>query len=698
MATHTIPNDVEPTRPLVVVTLTNIIKLTSTNFLSWKLQLQATLVGYGLFSFLDGSRPCPAQHLPTASAPSASAPSPNPAYTTLVRQDQLLFGAIIGTLDSSIVPLVSRAATAHEAWTILSHTFARNSCGHAKLLKANFRNITKGSKTIPEYMNAIRVCADHLAILGEPVPPEDLIERVLDGLRDPAFTPVVDATNARDTLISFDELHEKLLVREVHLLNNPTTTPTPLPATALAAVRPPSYPSNSHPRHTSSPTPPTKPNYSKKPSSSKPSGYQGKCQWCHTVGHSLYRCTAFHERFPHANPTLPPSSTSTSPQAHAAALPSSSTSNSWLLDSGASHHVTNDLANLSLHSPYDGSEEIIIGNGVGVPITHTGTLSLPTPSSSLTLSNVLCAPSMTRNLISISQLCRDNNILIEFSSDSFLMKDRQTGQHLFRGPPNHGIYELPPSSSKLAYSTIKSSAIDWHHRLGHPSLAIFNKLVSQFHLNVAHSSTFHCNACHCNKSHKLPFCQSTLISTKPLELIYTDLWTSPVHSHDGFKYYVIFVDHFTKYIWFYPLKKKSDTAAIFRRYKALVEKYFAQPIITLYSDNGGEYEALSTFLTIDGVSHLTSPPIPRNITVLPNAVIGTSSKPGYLSSPTPNYHSSFGLMPSPPPLISSTASLLPLSRVGLPITAFLVHLPTISNYVALVVSVIHGFVPTPITN
>lgn len=54
--------------------------------------------------------------------------------------------------------------------------------------------------------------------------------------------------------------------------------------------------------------------------------------------------------------------------------------------------------------------------------------------------------------------------------------------------------------------------------------------------------------------------------------------------------------------------QKKITKEVFLRYKALVEKFFEKHIKILYSDNGGEYEALDTFLTIDGVSHLTSPP------------------------------------------------------------------------------------------
>ena len=119
---------------------------------------------------------------------------------------------------------------------------------------------------------------------------------------------------------------------------------------------------------------------------------------------------------------------------------------------------------------------------------------------------------------------------------------------------------------------------------------------------------FSCTACLCNKSHKLPFSTSSLVSTHPLQIIFYDVWTSPIMSSTGFKYYVIFFDHFTKYIWFYPLKRKSDIHEVFRRYKTIVENYFNHKVVTLYYDNGGEYLGLKDYLSTVGISHLTSPP------------------------------------------------------------------------------------------
>ena len=88
----------------------------------------------------------------------------------------------------------------------------------------------------------------------------------------------------------------------------------------------------------------------------------------------------------------------------------------WIVDSGASHHITSDLQNLSLHSNYGGNENIMIDDGNGIPITHVGSTTIEAPTTTFSLDNVLCAPLIKKALISISQFCHQNNTSIEFFS------------------------------------------------------------------------------------------------------------------------------------------------------------------------------------------------------------------------------------------------------------------------------------------
>lgn len=121
-------------------------------------------------------------------------------------------------------------------------------------------------------------------------------------------------------------------------------------------------------------------------------------------------------------------------------MPSSFSPTLWLLDSGASHHVTSNLANLSLHSPYDNTYEIIIDDGSRLAITHTGSTLLPTSTHSLYLSNIFCVLSMHTNIIFISKLCHDYNVLVIFSPSPFSGKDSKMWPTLLTGQSKDGVY------------------------------------------------------------------------------------------------------------------------------------------------------------------------------------------------------------------------------------------------------------------
>lgn len=107
-------------------------------------------------------------------------------------------------------------------------------------------------------------------------------------------------------------------------------------------------------------------------------------------GQSLYQCASFQQKLPHAKPTLPSNGSQPPAQAYVATANLTPSTTSWLIDISAMHHVPHDLLTLALHHPYDDTEEIVIGNSSGVPITQTGYLTiLSTPSQSIHIFNIL---------------------------------------------------------------------------------------------------------------------------------------------------------------------------------------------------------------------------------------------------------------------------------------------------------------------
>ena len=155
----------------------------------------------------------------------------------------------------------------------------------------------------------------------------------------------------------------------------------------------------------------------------------------------------------------------------------------------------------------------MIGDGSALPITHTSFITIPTSSRTFTLQNILCVPSMQKNLISIYQFCTNNHVSVEFSPFAFQVKDLNTRAILLMGEPKDAVYEWPTtfpsitSSPMFAFSNVKTTSSEWHFRLGHPSLTIMKNIISKCSLPLSSllSSSTHCNACSCNKSHKFHF-------------------------------------------------------------------------------------------------------------------------------------------------------------------------------------------------
>ena len=104
------------------------------------------------------------------------------------------------------------------------------------------------------------------------------------------------------------------------------------------------------------------PNNSKK--SIRQHKYTPKCQIYDELGHIAKHCPHLCFAEPIAN--------------YVATLPA--TNPKWLIDSRASHNITGDLANLSIHSEYDDIDEVVIGDGSGLHVSHVGSLVLKSPT------------------------------------------------------------------------------------------------------------------------------------------------------------------------------------------------------------------------------------------------------------------------------------------------------------------------------
>lgn len=185
------------------------------------------------------------------------------------------------------------------------------------------------------------------------------------------------------------------------------------------------------------------------------------------MGHTALTCW-YH--FDHSYTTSPPSTFEA--YVTTSTLPAPSTE--WFLDSGATHHVTGDLNNLSSFAFYNSKDQLQIGNGMGMHIKHIGFSNFSVSKHTIHLSNILHVPMFTKNLLSLTQLLHDNDLTITFSSNSCVVKDRRTNTILLQAKSLNGLYsfKLPliiNSISPQAFLGECVSAEVCHARFGHPS-------------------------------------------------------------------------------------------------------------------------------------------------------------------------------------------------------------------------------------
>jgi histone deacetylase 1/2 len=280
------------------------------------------------------------------------------------------------------------------------------------------------------------------------------------------------------------------------------------------------------------------------------------------------------------------------------------------MDTGATDNVTSELEKLTVKNKYHGSDQIHTANGTGMDISHIGHTTVHTPSRDIHLNNVLYVPQAKKNLVSVHRLATDNCAFLEFLPNFFLIKDQATKNTLLKGRCHKGLYPLPASSIRQALSATNASESRWHSRLGHPSSFIVKQVISSNNLPCSGESLnkLVCDACQQGKSHQLPYPVSSSVSKYPLELVFSNVWGHVPESVGRKKYYVSFIDDFSKFTWIYLLKFKSEVFQKFHEFQALVERLFDRKILAMQTDWGGEYHKLNSFFNKAGIAHHVSCP------------------------------------------------------------------------------------------
>ncbi|GKV25507.1 hypothetical protein SLEP1_g34939 [Rubroshorea leprosula] len=122
------------------------LKLTPSNYPSWRAQFLYILTVYKLTGYLNGSKPCP---------PPPTKEVPDSPFELRTRQDQSIRHAILTLVSEPIAPYIS---------------------------KERLQNTRREGRTVTEFLHKLKVLADELAAIDKPLTNDDLTVYVLNGI------------------------------------------------------------------------------------------------------------------------------------------------------------------------------------------------------------------------------------------------------------------------------------------------------------------------------------------------------------------------------------------------------------------------------------------------------------------------------------------------------------------------------------
>ena len=282
----------------------------------------------------------------------------------------------------------------------------------------------------------------------------------------------------------------------------------------------------------------------------------------------------------------------------------------WILDSGANNHMTGELAIFS--SPVTSvNQSVCIADGSSIPIRSQGVARL---SSDITLSSVYYVPHFAYNLLSVSRLAKDLNCAVIFLPSHCFLQDLNSKKIFGKGYERDGLYYFgdplsssalsssltvssPPvlESSVLSPSGLKSSVFSlktldlWHARLGHANFQYLCWLFPSFN-KACQNFNFKCSICELSKHTRTSYIPRMHRAPSAFDLIHSDVWgPSPVNALSHHRYYVTFIDDYTRCTWVYLMRNKSEVFSHFTHFLQMVKTQYNTVVRNIRSDNGREY-------------------------------------------------------------------------------------------------------------
>ena len=539
------------------------------NYATWRPKMKFLLITKGLWMAIEGESPDPVTDLKAL--------------------------ATIGLwVKDHHLAMLDRCSTAREAWLELESTYQAKTNARKLALRKELAQLKQGAtEPVAKYVARAKDIQAQLSAAGHDVPDQELAWTVMAGLHNTYETvcTVLETTEAELTL-------DKVLPHLVQVEQR-HDRPVRLEETALMAA-PSGGPSG-------------------RPFTPKTNQIEDRaCYYCGKKGHLKRDCRKKKSDEARRRGGLGVGGRGGGGhQQHFGAIaltaaleaPSGghlqpSAPLRFVLDTGASRHITRDGSALMNARAPRGRPTITFGNGGTAEAVLTGEVELSTPRGTFVLHDVLYVPEATENLISVRAATK-RGLAFTFHADR--CEITMNGAALAVAPCTgdtiyylHGHPITADAPQALAALHKLESPELWHRRYAHLGYENLARLQTKGMVNgitttaaefkAAAAGGSPCEPCALGKGKRAPFQAATGATTAALELLHTDLCGPlPVPSLGGSSYFCTVLDDYSKLAVVTPLASKADTPSTIKRVITLLETRSGVRARRLRCDNGTEY-------------------------------------------------------------------------------------------------------------
>ncbi|UYV65505.1 hypothetical protein LAZ67_3004542, partial [Cordylochernes scorpioides] len=313
------------------------------------------------------------------------------------------------------------------------------------------------------------------------------------------------------------------------------------------------------------------------------------------------------------------------------------TAETWIIDSGATHHMTPKRDYFTcLKECTSNMSSIIVANGSSIEACGIGTVSANIvghkgDASKMVAQNTLYVPDMRHSVLSVLQMI-ENGRKVVFNKNGCHIMDMK-GKLLIEGKKLGRLYYVQTTPSSTIDQNDRVSLVSeckeeltlelWHKRLMHVNAYTIEKMAKNQSVRGLDCSPANpekcedcspakpekCEDCLIGKSYRLPFLQLAHKEEKeimPLDLVHADLMGPlDVLSWGGAKYVLTIIDESTRYTSVFFLKNKGGTLGKVKEWIQESEKQTSRKLKRIRTDNGLEFcsKEWDTFCKSVGIVH-----------------------------------------------------------------------------------------------